>query len=376
MRREFDLGRIAHEIKGRAQENAARALLLGLTLLPVAVPKMGVLDGRAPNAGGIAVAALSAAAAGGVLVGMGERVPLAEAQSVFTREQAAGRYGAEAASADLTRWSIDNQFNGGRTVGAHFEPLTTGEQLRFNTGGDTVEGYLDLLQRPGDTTSFLRGNVRALTLVIDGANVPQVELRGGTFWSGVDTAPKKLFRDVLSKEAVEQPGVVPVPVGFSPECPPLGPVPFIDTPEGAAFWYGGDNWSQHAGNWTVNKSPDGKVVSLALAVRPDGHHTRLRAQEGLRGLYGIALTGWAEYRSTNGPRPVAFVADGTVLPNGIDVRGATLWNDHTPGYPQNRQIVLPRLWRDFVAQEQRDQPGTLVLPFGFNPNGLVCQVDP
>lgn len=316
------------------------------------------------------------AVGGSALVALAYGIRPVEAQSVLNPAQAAGRYGAEPVSQNQGQWSVDLQYNGGRTAGAHFEPLGSGVQLRFNTGGDTVEGYVDLLQRPGDTTSFLQGNVRALTLIADGRNVPQLDLRGGTFWSGVDTAPGKLLGDLLAKEAVQQPGIVVIPVGFNPECPPLGPVPFVDSPEGAAFWYGGDDWSAFAGNWTVNKSSDGKVVSLKLAERPDGHHTRLRPQEGQRGLYGLAIEGWMEIRGTNGPTALAFVADGTVLPNGLDVRGATLWNDHTPGYPQNRQIVIPRLWQQFVAREAMEQPGVLVLPFGFNPNGVVCQVDP
>lgn len=302
---------------------------------------------------------------------------IVNAQATFTRENAAANYGLEPYPQNPNNWTT-TLFNEGRTISSELIPNTNGEHYRVRTAGaQSVEAHVTIAQRPGDTTTFSRGNGRALVLAVDPNAVPLLDISGGTLWHGEGVSPQLTFNQLKAKELIEQPGVVVVPVGFSPECPPLDPVPFIDTPEGAAFWYGGDDWSQFPGNWEVTKFDNGRVVSLALKGRPGGHHTRLREQEGLRGLYGIALEGWIGINRPDGSRDaLAFVGDGTVFSHGIDVREATLWNDFTPGYPQIRQIVIPRLWEQVSARERIEQPDVLVLPFGFKPGGVVCQVDP
>lgn len=278
----------------------------------------------------------------------------------------------------------------------HLKPDPSGAHHLVRLGPGTIaELYMDIHQLPGENVTFLDGPVRPVTLVVnsdgvppsylnpDGTQVPAVYMRGGTLRKGISI--DQLFEDVKRKERAEQVGVAVLKVGSSlVKCPPLGPVPDIRA-DRAPFWYGGDTfsqWEDHPGapsHWkNVDEGPG--VTTIGLETRPDGHHSRLRWQEGLRGLYGLNIELWWEVIGPDGQTRIAIpgFADGTGLPDwGIDGRGFTIRNHREPGYPANRREVIPKEYWSYVAAEQAAQQ-RMPLPIGFNPYraDLICVVDP
>lgn len=306
---------------------------------------------------------------------------------VYGPDQAAAARGTDAYGLDGANWEVGYVGDSRREW---LKPDPSGNHHLVKLDPSTIaEGYLDLLQRPGDNVTFLQGPVRPITLVVNGAGLPPlyptpeglvsgVYIRGGTLWTGPNVSAERLYNQVKPKEIAEQRGVVVAKVGFNSDCPfPLPPVPKPTDNKFAAFWFGGDDYSAYEPNWTVSES-DG-VVTASLPTRGDGHHTRLRWQEGLRGLLGTNIELWWEALGPDGtPLALPGFGDGTQLWEwGIETRGAAVRAHFEPGYPADRRSVVPEEYQSFSNIEFNSQ-GKRPLPIGFNPfrPDLICAVDP
>lgn len=153
-----------------------------------------------------------AAAAFGIL-GRAE-VAQAEVSTPKTAEKAAEMYGADDYTGNAANWELFT-FNDGNTTGAHLIPDSEGNHHRVSLKGAVAEGYLDL--KDGGEVDFFQEGRRALAFVANGANVPQLDVRGATLWSGKGVSAGLSWDQVLEREGLPasdggQPGAIVVEI--------------------------------------------------------------------------------------------------------------------------------------------------------------------
>lgn len=143
------------------------------------------------------------------------RANLASAkEAALTAEAAAERFGADDFSKNADNWEI-NEYGG-----AHLKPNESGDITRINMDNTAGEFYVDLQSPDPLGSQGKEWGVRALTLVVDGRNSPTQDVRGGTIWPFPENSFTKnlenLWNQVTTKETKEQPGILVIPVGFTP----------------------------------------------------------------------------------------------------------------------------------------------------------------
>jgi len=289
-------------------------------------------------------------------------------------ELAASLYGASAYSKNPSNWDILS-FDNGNSIGAHLTPNSNGEHVRINTSGAAVEGYWDIKQVPGEVP-FFEKDMRAMTFVVDGNNVPQIDVRGNTAWQvggeDTDVTTARLWRQVTDKEKVEQPGTIVVPVGFCPQEDTRRKFTKITTAQEAASIFGNDEYSKNPSNWDILSFDNGNSIGAHLTPNSQGDHTRVR------NLNGTVFEGYLDIKDDDevpffdkGVRAETFVGNGSAVPT-VDVRGLTVWIVDVNGQPEDNTKSLQRLWGQVTEKEEIEQPGVLVLPFGFKPINPGC----
>lgn len=279
-----------------------------------------------------------------------------------TVDQAVRRFGVGRYSQLSTSWEIINEGSRNRTFHLIDEP--NGEHTRVNTDTATIDGYLKL-NKPGNPS---------LTVVVDGTAVPQVDLIGGTFRNIEGQSSMQTVMDVwhavAAKEPVEQPGVIFLPVGFRPEgCDASSTEVRITSAADAAARFGVDNWSSNPANWNVAYE-DGDIIGLHLNVDGSGVTHRVGNLGGtfFEGYVDIKDAGEVPFfaQQGTGVRALTFVGNGTVV-DAMDMRGGTIWIPKHAVSANDLNVRTIDLFRKVFEKERNEQPGTLVLPLGFNP---------
>jgi hypothetical protein len=135
----------------------------------------------------------------------------------FTPESAAATFGQDEWSKNSENWEI-NEYGG-----AHLLPNPTGDVSRVKLTATTAgEFYIDVQSPDPLGSDGAQWGVRAITMVVDGSTpeAQTVDVRGGTIWpqdqSDFNAFRDNLYNQVITKEAVEQPGIIVLPIGFAP----------------------------------------------------------------------------------------------------------------------------------------------------------------
>jgi|GEM_PF-4106389 len=263
-------------------------------------------------------------------------------------------------------WNFVNEGPKNHTVHLNDAPVHT----RVNTNGTTIDGYIKV-NKPGNPS---------ITLVVNGDAVPQVDLIGGTFrivdGESADVTRARVWDQVSKKEPIEQPGVIVLPVGFRPEgCAIQSTNVTIKTKGDAAARFGVDNWSINPDNWDVVEYDDS--IAFELKVDDSGltHRVKNLAGTFFEGYEDIKDDGTIKFFTDQGKdvRALTFVGNGSAVTE-MDGRGFTIYapKGETSANELNRRTI--HLFADqVVPKELVKQPGTLVLPLGFNPKQVnVC----
>jgi len=253
---------------------------------------------------------------------------------IESAEAAAQRFGADNWSKNPSNWEI-NEWGG-----AHLKENPNDLISQVKTAGAVLEGWI----KPKERNS----KFDAITVVAH-PSVNEVEVQGATLWdfgSNNDAGFAQVLGQVRAKEAVEQPGVVVLPL-----CDKLGEnkdlglsVIRIESAKEAAQRFGADNWSKNPSNWEINE-----WGGAHLKENPNDLISQIN-------LDGAVAEGWIKPENrASSYDAITVVAHGNVQT--IEVQGATLW-DFGSNVDQGFMQVLGQV----RAKEAVEQPGVVVLP--------------
>ncbi len=278
--------------------------------------------------------------------------------------EAAERHGADPWSEDGDHWFV-NEYGG-----AGLMPRPDGLSIRVRAGGAVVDGWEDI-NRPGrpQRDNGVTRNADAIGIVVHPNYELEFDIRAGTWWDfGLENATagwEQVLLQQREREAIEQPGVVTIPVN---ECPPMQAEGFInlaheyESAREAAERHGGnDPWASDERNWFINE-----YGGATLRPRPDGVIARVT-------LAGAVLDGWlrierpGHQRVENGVTINADAIGVVAHPNvmEINIQGATFWDFGDNADAGWRQVFIQQREREAI-----EQPGVVTLP------GNECPTDP
>jgi len=304
-------------------------------------------------------------------------------------DEAAKRFGASFLTREPSNWAVTRYGDG--VTGSEYKMDEQGRHTRAGVGRAVIsEGFWDLPQYPEDSqiVRFFEGSdTRAVAFVFNGTEdqwAKYVDAAGTTNFAfptqqaQADRLPAH-WNEFYTKEGLEQPGAIRVPINFAPECPAdIETLGAITTPEAAAKKYGVDEYSKNPANWTISYYDNRQTIAATLNFDTAQYRTT-RIHE----LGGTMVEGWMGVKgdeSSSVPffvgkeRAITFVADGRVTPT-LDVRGATLWqkfDNARTGQLGDLEGNLNLLFDQMTKREGKEQPGALVLPFGFEPDLSEC----
>lgn len=259
--------------------------------------------------------------------------------AIESAEEAARLFGQDSYSENPDNWSI-NEFGG-----ATLNPDSRGYVHRVNTNGAVVEAWIKI-NKPGAH--------KAQTLVADPTEVDRLDINGGTFWKAPQGQAEELWvqvrKQVIAKEAIEQPDVTVVPVCTPGTGDPrdgrwINPIN-IPSAEYAAKTFGRDKYSKNPNNWT--RHADGTAT---LNEDPKGIAHKV--------TFGNAVaTVWNKVDTENGIDAVNGVAT-QLRRRGMYINSGTFYN----ATKADSYALFWQLLDQTIAREAKEQPGTLVLPY-------------